>query len=73
MKLTIEKHPDISRLTHCFQKIEALANDLGLEVDQLISDKTNDGSSDFQAMEQHKEFAKYRASIFMDTGWEIIR
>jgi len=28
MKLTIEKHPDISRLTHCFQKIEALAKEI---------------------------------------------
>ena len=72
MKLTIEKHPDISRLTHCFQKIEALANDLGMEVDQLIADKSNDGSSEFQAFEQHKEFAKYRASIFKDS-WQIIR
>ena len=73
MKLTIEKHPDISRLTHCFQKIEALANDLGLDVDQLMNDKSNDGSSEFQAMEHHKEFAKYRASIFSDAGWQIIR
>ncbi|HQW23799.1 MAG TPA: hypothetical protein PLI47_10885 [Bacteroidia bacterium] len=72
MKLTIEKHPDISRLTHCFQKIEALAKDLGMEVDQLIADKSNDGSSEFQALEQHKEFAKYRASIFKDS-WQIIR
>ena len=73
MKLTIEKHPDISRLTHCFQKIEALANDLGLDVDQLITDKSNDGSSELHALEQHKEFAKYRASIFRDSGWQIIR
>ena len=39
MTLTIEKHPDISLLSSCFKKIETLANDLGLEVDELISDK----------------------------------
>lgn len=73
MKLTIEKHPDISRLTHCFQKIEALAFDLGLEVDQLVSEKTNDGAQDLQVFEQHQEFAKYRASVFSDPTWRIIK
>jgi len=73
MKLTIEKHPDISRLTHCFQKIEALANDLGLEVDQLISDGSDESEADFQSIQQQKQFADYRANIFRDSGWEIIR
>lgn len=73
MKLTIEKHPDISRLAHCFQKIEALAYDSGLEVDELISDKSKPDQSGFQSKDHHQEFADYRASLFRDSGWEIIR
>ncbi|MFN8166750.1 MAG: hypothetical protein U0X76_11450 [Bacteroidia bacterium] len=35
MKLTIEKHPDFSRLTHYFRSIEDLAENLGIDVDAL--------------------------------------
>ncbi len=73
MKLTIEKHPELSRLYHCFQKIELLANDLGVEVDDLIIESGNRFiPSEFTEKEQ-SEFSKYRAKIYKDSDWEIIR
>ena len=73
MTLIIEKHPDISRLSNCFKKIETLANDLGLEVDELIIDKFKKvRTSENQAQEPQKEFAKYRANLFRENDWKVI-
>ena len=36
MKLTIEKHPEFSRLAQYFKTIEDLAENLGMEVDDLL-------------------------------------
>ncbi len=73
MTLIIEKHPDISRLSHCFKKIETLANDLGLEVDELIIDKFKKvRTSEIQSPETQKEFAKYRANLFRENDWKVI-
>jgi hypothetical protein len=36
MKLIIEKHPDIARLSKHFKKIEALADKMGIDVDELL-------------------------------------
>jgi hypothetical protein len=41
MKLIIEKHPELTRLTNCFQKIEALAETMGVEIDDLVEDQKN--------------------------------
>lgn len=73
MKLTLEKHPNFSRITHCFQKIEALAHDNGVNVDELIGDKfLSDQNIDFSQGENF-EISKYRSDIFKKSGWEIIR
>lgn len=73
MTLIIEKHPDISRLSNCFKKIETLANDLGLEVDELIIDKFKKvRHSENHPAEQQKEFAQYRANLFRENDWKII-
>jgi hypothetical protein len=73
MTLIIEKHPDISRLSHCFKKIETLANDLGLEVDELIIDKFKKvRTSEVQSPETQKELAKHRAGLLREKGWKII-
>jgi hypothetical protein len=73
MKLTIEKHPDISRLRHCFQKIEALAYDWGMDVDDLLKDKPFKVSPFENTSNEQKEFASYRAKIFKDSSWDVIR
>ncbi len=73
MKLTIEKHPELSRLYHCFQKIELLANDMGIEVDELISESGNRFISSELTEKEHSEFSKYRAKIYKNSDWEIIR
>ena len=72
MKLIIEKHPDISQLTHYFQKIEALAYDQGMEVDELLSTRAKENSSNYFFKESQSEIAKHRSSVFR-SGWQIIR
>jgi hypothetical protein len=41
MKLTIEKHPEFVQLAHYFKKIEALAEKMGIDVDDLIQERRN--------------------------------
>ena len=74
MTLIIEKHPDISRLSTCFKKIETLANDLGLEVDELIVDKFKKiRVSENRLTEQQKEFTKYRSKLYQESDLKVIR
>ena len=44
MKLTIEKHPEFSKLSHYFKKIEALAEKMGIDVDDLVHDRRKNSS-----------------------------
>jgi hypothetical protein len=39
MKLTIEKNPDMQLLARYFKKIEALAENMGIDVDDLMSER----------------------------------
>ena len=43
MKLKIEKHPDCVKLAHYFKKIEALAEKMGIDIDDLIHLPENNG------------------------------
>jgi hypothetical protein len=36
MKLTIEKHPELERLANCFQKIEDIAERMGIDLDEFL-------------------------------------
>ncbi|MBK6444748.1 MAG: hypothetical protein IPQ03_16295 [Bacteroidetes bacterium] len=38
MKLIIEQHPELSKLISYFKKIEAIAERLGIDVDELVSE-----------------------------------
>ena len=38
MKLIIDQHPELTKLIGYFKKIEAIAERLGIEVDELVSD-----------------------------------
>jgi hypothetical protein len=41
MTLIIEKHPEFTRLSNYFKKIELIADDMGVEVDELLSDSVS--------------------------------
>lgn len=38
MKLIIEKHPEFTRLSNYFKTIEILADNMGVDIDDLLSD-----------------------------------
>ncbi len=44
MKLLIEKHPEFAKLSHYFKKIEALADKMGIDVDDLVHDRRKNSS-----------------------------
>jgi hypothetical protein len=53
MKLTVEKHPEFIRLSHYFKKIEALAEKMGIDVDDLVQEKRNKNSSMYTSFKKN--------------------
>lgn len=65
MKLKIEKHPDFIRLAQHFKNIEALADALGVDVDDLISETREKYLSDNHSYQESIQLLlKNRASRF---------
>lgn len=65
MKLTIEKHPDFSRLTHYFRSIEDLAANLGIDVDSLHSNHHfHQGNVEFSVARRAIKNPGHRAEIY---------
>lgn len=59
MKLLIEKHPEIDRLSYCFEKIERVAEYFGIHVDELDmnseSGQTNNLKGRMQGISAHRK------------------
>jgi hypothetical protein len=55
MKLTAERSEELKKLSNCFEKIEALAAKMGVEVDDLIQEYKNNNTA---------AYAHFKKSIF---------
>ena len=66
MKLTIEKHPDLIRLSTHLKKIELLADRMGIDVDDLLVDQkhTNISINPFSHDKDLNSFRYKRSEIF---------
>ncbi|HRH67622.1 MAG TPA: hypothetical protein PLU53_15085 [Bacteroidia bacterium] len=52
MKLIIEKHPELTTLVIYFKKIEAIAEKLGIDVDDLISESCQMNTSMYMSFKK---------------------
>jgi len=64
MKLSIEKHPELIRLAGYFKKIEAIAERMGIDVDDLVQEKKIRNSSMYTSFKKNiLTIAQKRAEI----------
>jgi len=64
MKLSIEKHPELVKLAGYFKKIEAIAEKMGIDVDDLVQEKKFRSSSMYTSFKKNiMSIAQKRADV----------
>lgn len=64
MKLTIEKHPELTRLINFFAEMETIATRMGLHVDDLNSEHVLEPGHLHTSFRQNaKDILKYRVAL----------
>ena len=53
MRLTIEKHPELAKLSSYFKKIEAIAEKLGIDVDELVTESRTNNTSMYMSFKKN--------------------
>lgn len=64
MKLIIEKHPELTRLINFFAEVESMAHRMGLNIDDLNSErKANTSPLHTYFRQNSKAISKHRAAV----------
>jgi hypothetical protein len=70
MKLTIEKHPELTRLIDFFAEIELMAQRMGLHVDDLNHERKANTSHLHTYFRSHsKEILEYRTALLNNAAF----
>jgi hypothetical protein len=70
MKLSMEQHDELLKMAHCFDRIEELANHLGVEVDELSEELSQSNNSVMTFKKNLQAIAAKRRQIFTKSSNE---